>query len=63
MIADRDARRRGGLGAIVSAEAVGFLLGGLISLGSGPERPLVVAVLGILLNGPLFVLLAVRRCP
>ncbi len=58
-IADRDLGGAAAWGAIVSSEAVGFLLGGLLSLRIRPERPLVVAMLGILLSGPLFVLLAV----
>jgi predicted MFS family arabinose efflux permease len=59
VIADRDLGGAAAWGAIVSSEAVGFLLGGLLSLRIRPERPLVVAMLGILLSGPLFVLLAV----
>jgi predicted MFS family arabinose efflux permease len=58
-IADRDLGGAAAWGAIVSSEAVGFLLGGLLSLRIRPERPLVVALLGMLLTGPLFVLLAV----
>jgi predicted MFS family arabinose efflux permease len=58
-IANRDLGGAAAWGAIVSSEAVGFLLGGLLSLRIRPERPLVVAMLGILLSGPLFVLLAV----
>ena len=59
VIADRDLGGAAAWGAIVSALAVGFFLGGLLSLRIRPGRPLVAAVLGMLLCGPLFVLLAV----
>ena len=58
VIADRDLGGAAAWGAIVSALAVGFFLGGLLSLRIRPGRPLVAAVLGMLLCGPLFVLLA-----
>jgi MFS family permease len=58
-IADRDLGGAAAWGAIVSSEAVGFLLGGLLSLRIRPERPLVAALLGILLSGPFYALLAV----
>jgi predicted MFS family arabinose efflux permease len=58
-IADRDLGGAAAWGAIVSSEAGGFFLGGLLSLRIRPERPLVAALLGILLAGPFYALLAV----
>jgi predicted MFS family arabinose efflux permease len=45
-------------GAIVAAEAVGFVLGGLVVLRFRPERPLFAGCLGMLLTIPLFGALA-----
>jgi predicted MFS family arabinose efflux permease len=58
-IADRDLGGAAAWGAIVSSQAAGFFLGGLLSLRIRPERPLVAGVLGILLVGPYYTLLAV----
>lgn len=57
VIANRELGGAAAWGAIVSAEAVGFLLGGLVTLRIRPARPLLVGVIGILASGPLFVLL------
>lgn len=57
VIANRDLGGAAAWGAIVSAEAVGFVLGGLVTLRIRPARPLLVGVIGILASGPLFVLL------
>ncbi|MBA2475760.1 MAG: MFS transporter, partial [Actinobacteria bacterium] len=58
VVAKRSLGGAGAWGLILTGSAVGFVLGGLVTLRYRPSRPLLVASLAILAGVPQFVLLA-----